>query len=110
MKKFILVMILVGMTAAFVLADSFFIRNGTGDYDFYFIYVSDSRLTEWGRDLLGRDTILEPGEILRVNTPIPIGSTTWDIRIIDEDGDSYTFWNRRIRSGETIVVTLDDLD
>ena len=108
MKKLILVLVLVGMLATSVFADAFIIRNSTESV-FLFVYVSDSRLTDWGNDILGNQ-VLSPRETLRVTTPIPIGSTTWDIRIIDDDGDTYTVYNRRIRDGETITVTYADLD
>ena len=108
MKKLILVLVLVGMLATSVFADAFNIVNSTNS-TFFYVYVSDSRLSNWGDDLLGNQ-VLSPRETLRVTTPIPIGSTTWDIRIIDDDGDTYTVYNRRIRDGESINVTYDDLD
>ena len=109
MKKLILVLLLVGLTGVFAIADQFFIENGTGGYSFYFIYVSDARSSDWGNDLLGVN-ILRPGQRFEVITLVPIGSTTWDILIIDEDGDTYTFMRRAIRNNEVIRVTLADLD
>ena len=108
MKKLILVLVLVGLTATFVFADTFIIRNSTRS-TFFFVYVSDSRIDDWGDDILGNE-ILSPGELLRVETPIPIGSTSWDIRVIDDDGDTYTLMRRRISNGGTVTITYDDLD
>ena len=109
MKKLLLVLLIFGMTGAVCFAQDFFIQNGTGGYTFYYIYVSDARSSDWGNDLLGRD-VLRPGERFRITTLVPIDSTTWDIKIIDEDGDTYTIMRRRIRAGETIIITLADLD
>jgi hypothetical protein len=33
----------------------------------------------------------------------------FDIRLVDEDGDKYTFWNVDV-SKRDLTVTLDDLD
>ena len=109
MKKLICVLLLAGMIATSVIADTFFIRNGTGSWTFYYVYVSDSRSSEWGEDLLGRD-VLEPGETLRIETTIPLSGTTWDIMAIDQDGDTYTLPATRISSNQTITITLSDID
>ena len=109
MKKFILVLLLIGLTTAFVLADQFFIENGTGSWTFFWIYVSDSRSDQWGPDQLGSN-VLRPGQRIQIPITGGIGTTTWDIRIVDEDGDSYTLMRRSIRNNEVIRVTLADLD
>ena len=109
MKKLILIFLLIGLTAAFALADQFFIENGTGSYSFIFVYVSDSRSDEWGTSLLGVN-VLRPGQRMQVTTTIPVGNTTWNIMVVDEDNDTYTFWRRTVRSNEVVRVTLDDLD
>ena len=108
MKKLILALVLVGIIATSAFANSFFIRNSTGS-TFFFIYVSDNRSSDWGDDLLGNQ-VLSPGEILRVEALIPMNSTTWDIRIIDDDGDTYTLMQRRITEGGTVAITYNDLD
>ena len=109
MKKLILVLVIVGMVSTVVFAqESFILRNDTG-YTFLFVYVSDSRLNRWGDDLLGNQ-VLRSGESLRIPANIPLASTTWDIRIIDQDGDTYTLMRRRLTNGQTIVITLADLD
>ena len=108
MKKLILVLVLVGLTATFVFADSFVIQNSTRS-TFLYIYTSDSRSSDWGDDLLGNQ-VLSPGESLRIETAIPITNTSWDIRIIDDDGDTYTLMRRRIADGGIVTVTYDDLD
>ena len=108
MKKLILVLVLVCLTATFALADSFFIRNSTQS-TFLYIFVSDSRLSSWGDDLLGNQ-VLSPGESLQIETAIPINNTSWDIRIVDDDGDTYTLFSRRINNEATISISYSDLD
>ena len=109
MKKLILVLVLVGLTAAFVLADTFYLKNSTGFWTFYDIRVSYNRSNDWGSDVLGND-VLEPDEVLRITTTRSLNTDTLDFKIIDEDGDTYTIYGRRVRDGQTIEITLDDLD
>jgi hypothetical protein len=51
---------------------------------------------------------LPDGKTQRVNLN-GYKSPMFDIRLVDEDGDQYTFWNVDV-SEEDITVTLDDLD
>ena len=109
MKKLIFLVVLVTLAEVLVFADRLFVRNGTGEYTFYEVYVSYGDSSRWGEDLLGVH-ILEPGETLELDSPRPLNSIVMDFLIIDEDGDSYTIYDRRVRNGETVVITLDDLD
>ncbi len=82
------------------------ISNDTG-YTILFMYVSPADAQSWEEDVLGAD-ILPDGEERRVwlrnyNSPI------FDIRLVDEDGDTYTFWDVDV-SRRDLVVTLDDID
>lgn len=82
------------------------ITNDTG-YTIMFMYVSPADAQDWEEDVLGAD-VLPDGEGRRVwlrnyNSPI------FDIRLIDEDGDTYTFWDLDV-SRHDLVVTLDHLD
>lgn len=82
------------------------IVNETG-YDIYVIQVSHHESDDWEEDVLGAD-ILEEGETLRVTlTNYP--DSIFDIRLTDEDGDTYTFWKYDI-SSKKLVVTLNDMD
>lgn len=82
------------------------ITNRTG-YTIYYAYVSPARSGSWENDVLG-NSVLTNGQTHRVflrgyTSPI------FDVRLVDEDGDSYTFWNVDV-SQEDILVTLDDID
>ncbi len=57
--------------------------------------------------MLGSDVLMN-GDTQRV-TLTGYKSPLFDIRLVDEDDDSYTFWNVDV-STRDIVVTLDNLD
>lgn len=82
------------------------ITNKTG-YAIWHLYVSPGKATDWEEDVLGSD-ILKNGAMKRV-TLKGYPSSIFDIRLIDEDGDTYTFWNVDVASRD-LEVTLDDLD
>jgi hypothetical protein len=82
------------------------ITNRTG-YTIMYMYVSPAKSSSWEEDVLG-DDVLPDGETRRVNLT-GYRSPIFDIKLVDSDGDSYTFWNVDV-SKRDIVVTLDDLD
>ena len=48
---------------------------------------------------------------LEESITVDITPGTWDIQVVDEDGDSYTIWTEEIgQTGFTWNVTLDDMD
>ena len=83
------------------------ITNDLGSWDIYYVYISSEDSDEWGEDLLGAETILEDGE--EFSTEVAAG--TYDIRVVDEDDDSYTKMGVEItEEGFSWEVTLADLD
>ncbi len=82
------------------------ITNHTG-YTIMYMYVSPGNAKSWEEDVLGRN-VLANGSAQRV-TLTGYHSPIFDVRLVDEDGDTYTFWNVDVSSYD-IVVTLDDLD
>jgi hypothetical protein len=82
------------------------ITNRTG-YTIMYMYVSPAKSDSWEEDVLG-DDVLPNGETRRVNLT-GYRNPIFDIKLVDTDGDSYTFWNVDV-SERDIVVTLDDLD
>ena len=82
------------------------ITNKTG-YTIMYMYVSPAKSDSWEEDVLG-DDVLPSGKTQRV-TLTGYKSPIFDIRLVDEDGDKYTFWNVDV-SKQDITVTLDDLD
>ena len=102
-----LAVLLVGVNAAAVAADYYVeITNRTG-YTIMYMYVSPAKSDSWEEDVLG-DDVLPSGKTQRVNLT-GYKSPMFDIRLVDEDGDKYTFWNVDV-STDDITVTLDDLD
>lgn len=82
------------------------ITNRTG-YTIMYAYVSPANAQSWEEDVLG-SSVLPNGDTYRVNLR-GYRSPYFDIRLVDEDNDSYTFWNVDV-SRQDIIVTLDHLD
>ena len=95
-------------SAAAVATDYHFdITNETG-YTITYLYVSPETSNYWEEDVLGKDGLLRPGKTQRVNlsgykTPI------FDIRLVNEHDDRYTFWKVNV-SEHNLTVTPDDMD
>ena len=79
------------------------IVNNTG-YTVYNAYVSHDSSDEWEEDVLGKNT-LDEGETFYVSLP---RGGRWDIRLVDEDGDTYTKYG--VKTNSRTVFTLDDMD
>jgi len=82
------------------------IANQTG-YTIMYMYVSPGNAKSWEEDVLGAN-VLANGMTQRV-TLSNYQSPIFDIRLVDEDGDTYTFWNVDV-SRQDVVVTLANLD
>ena len=71
------------------------------------VYVSSSSDDEWGVNSLPDWKVLMPGESVDI-TVLP---DTYDIQIVDENGNTYTRWELEIGNDDcTWNVSLDDLD
>lgn len=82
------------------------VTNRTG-FTMLYMYVSPADARNWEEDVLG-DEVLGSGKSKRVNL-YGYRSPVFDIRLVDEDGDTYTFWDVDV-SRHDLVVTLADLD
>lgn len=82
------------------------ITNKTG-HAIWYLHVSPGKAKSWEEDLLG-DDVMADGERRRV-TLKGYPSSIFDIRLTDEDGDTYTFWNVDVAT-QDLEVTLADLD
>ena len=99
--------LLLGVSTAALAADYYVdITNRTG-YTIMYVYVSPAKSDSWEEDVLGKE-VLSDGQTRRV-TLTGFRSPIFDIRLVDSDGDKYTFWNVDV-SERDLVVTLDDLD
>ncbi len=67
------------------------IKNDT-DYEIWYLFFSPGDSEMWGVDQLDKETILDPGEELSVLLPISNETVRYDVRAVDEDEDTYTFY------------------
>ena len=81
------------------------IMNGLGSFTIYYVYVSPSGSNSWGSDRLGTGNVLRPGD----SGTLELSTGTYDIKIVDEDGDEYFRWDLKLNSDYTWTVRLSDL-
>jgi hypothetical protein len=85
------------------------IFNRTG-YHVWYAYVSPSSSSEWGRDVLGDDVLMN-GENVTVRLSRPLDPQhKYDIRLVDSDGDTYTKMGVDIRGNLDLDFTILDID
>lgn len=85
------------------------IINNTG-FTIYNVYMSETGSDDWEEDVLDYE-ILDDGESVTIELPYPLDDVNrYDIKLVDEDDDSYIKWDVLIRSGSKIEFTLEDLD
>lgn len=80
------------------------ITNDLGAWNIEEIFIDPSD-EPWGANRI--TDVIEPGEDVTINVP----AGTYDLQIIDEDGDTYTLWAVEIGAdGYDWAVTLADID
>lgn len=102
------VFVLMTVVSFVALADDYYvdITNNTG-YTIEYMYVSPGNTDEWQEDLLG-EQVLPNGAGGRV-TLTGFSGPIFDIRLEDEEGDTYTFWDFNVEEFD-LVVTPEDID
>ncbi len=118
MKEFVLVLLIIVLPALSACGrreeertvgselSTIIITNGLVDYDIHEIYIdaSDEIRSE---DRLAPGEILEPGDTF----VLKVGEGSWNIRVVDEDGDSYIERQVDVGPGEYCwEVTPDDIE
>lgn len=108
MLRLFVVLVLASGWSALALAQDYYvdITNRTG-YTIYYMYISPANSTSWEEDVLGTEVLMN-GDTRRVNLR-NYSSPIFDIRLVDSDGDSYTFWKVDV-SKRDITVRLSDMD
>ncbi|MBL4612039.1 MAG: hypothetical protein ACRBBM_07240 [Pseudomonadaceae bacterium] len=103
-----LVFLILMLFSSFSAAEDYYvdITNKTG-YTITEVYVSPEDSADWEEDVLG-SSVLRHHKARRVNLT-GYSSPSFDIRLVDEDGDTYTFWKVDV-SRDDLVVTIDDID
>jgi hypothetical protein len=113
MKKRILLLVLVIFAVCPVFAapkgPKITLKNSTG-YEIAEIYVSPADSDDWGDDYLVNMS-LDDGDTFTMSLPRPLSEiNTYDIQFVDIEGDSYSQFEVHVKSGDTIEITMDDLD
>lgn len=81
------------------------ITNDLGAWEIAEVWVDPAEDDDWSINRISE--VLEPG----ADISISIAPGTYDIMLVDEDGDSYTRWDVEIGSdGYDWSVTLSDID
>lgn len=101
MKKALFALAALALAAS---AGTIEITNATGSWDIYYAYISPSTSDDWGSDWLGSD-IMTVGDTWE----FPVTNGSWDIKLVDEDGDEYILYNVPVSGTWSWSVTLDDL-
>jgi len=81
------------------------ITNDLDDKNLEYIYVSSGSEDQWGINSLPEWKVLLPGESHFI-TVLP---DTYDVQVVDEDGDTYTIWDREVKDDDLIwnVIPTD---
>lgn len=90
-------------------SQDFTILNETG-FTIYHIYVSPDYADDWEEDLLGADEVLLSGEPFEVSFSGYGDHCVFDIKLVDDEGDSYSRWGVDLCAASLVTFTLDDLD
>jgi len=112
MKKTIFIVLAIGIliVSCSEKVETVRVKNSTG-YDGIYLIVSNVDNTHWDtNDVLGQD-ILHDGETKIINIPTPLNpKNRYDFRLVDEDDDTYSKYNVRIKSNSVIIFTVNDMD
>ncbi len=103
MRRILFILMLVCAAASF--AGRLEITNDTGSYEFYYVNISLASADSWGDDRLGSSETISPGN----TRSFRLNNGTYDIKIEDEDGDEYIFWNVDVSGTVDLYVSLSDL-
>ncbi|NVK03186.1 MAG: hypothetical protein HWD92_00125 [Flavobacteriia bacterium] len=81
---------------------NFTIANNS-DWDFYEVYISSSSSDSWGDDRLGSDILYSGGE-----QSFLLSEGTYDLKIVDEDGDECRQMGIRLSGNTRLNYTNDE--
>ena len=84
------------------------VANNTG-YMGMSLFVSPASDPNWGPDRL-EDAVLRSGRTITLNNVPASANNRYDIRLVDEDDDSYTKWDVQIMPNQSVEFTFDDFD
>lgn len=81
---------------------NFTIANNS-DWDFYEVYISSSSSDSWGDDRLGSEILYSGGE-----QSFLLSEGTYDLKIVDEDGDECRQMGIRLSGNTRLVYTNEE--
>jgi len=95
-------------TAAVAASDNSIVHiKNKSDWEIHHLFMSPSDQDHWGPDQLGNNTIAAGGGSFELHK---VPCDTWDIKIVDEDGDECVITGVDIcASKEGWVITNDNL-
>lgn len=108
LKPLVAAAVLLCASAAGVSGDYGFNITNETDHTITSMYVSPATSNYWEENLLGSDFVLRPGKTKRVRLS-GYDTSIFDIRLVDEEDDRYTFWKVDV-STQDVTVTPDDMD
>ncbi len=81
------------------------ITNDLQGWSIYWVFV-DPTDADWSDDRMGSDILYQDDQLI-----VWVDPGTYDIKVEDEDGDTYTLWDVEVdAAGFEWSVTLDDMD
>jgi hypothetical protein len=99
-------MALVAVSAARAGDQDFTLVNKTG-IEIHALHVAPHSSDEWGEDILGKDT-LSNGDSLEITFGKHDRAHHWDLRIVDEKGNSMTWENLDLMKIEEVTLHYKD--
>lgn len=82
------------------------VTNASG-YIFNELYVSATAANSWGSDHLGSTSVLKNNGSFEI-TLEEYDFDNFDIKVIDEDGDTYTFTRVPLADGTEVAISFND--
>ncbi|NMC70809.1 MAG: hypothetical protein GYA57_12180 [Myxococcales bacterium] len=79
--------------------------QNVSSYDIYRLYMSSSSDPNWGEDHLGTSILPANGGTVTLSMPCD----TYDIKLVDEDGDECTVMHQPLCSDNAWLITNDEL-
>ena len=108
LKPLVAAAVLLCASAAAVSSDYGFNITNETDHTITSMYVSPETSDYWEENLFENGGELRPGKTKRVRLS-GYENPIFDIRLVDEEDDRYTFWKVDV-STQDITVTPDDMD
>ena len=98
--------LLAGATLAAAGTQDFTLVNETG-VDIAELYIAPSASEDWEEDVLGTD-ILKDGASVDISFSPKLKAKTWDLMVVDGDGDEITWTELALNEISTITLHFEN--